>query len=152
MQLHQIKPIHKNKSKKRIGRGGKRGTFSGRGSKGQNARGARLGADFRGGNPPIWKLFPKKRGSTKKTEIKHRSFRIKENKPAILNLKDLKGIFSEGETISPSTLKEKNILNSNKVKVKILSDGEIGGKFNFSGILFSKSAREKVIKAGGEIK
>ena len=139
MQLHQIKPIHKNKSKKRIGRGGKRGTFSGRGSKGQNARGARLGADFRG-------------GSTKKTEIKHRSFRIKENKPAILNLKDLKGIFSEGETISPSTLKEKNILNSNKVKVKILSDGEIGGKFNFSGILFSKSAREKVIKAGGEIK
>jgi len=152
MQLHELKKTHKDKKPKRIGRGGKRGTFSGRGSKGQNARGARLGADFRGGNPPIWKLFPKRRGSTKKTEIKHRSFRVKKSKPEVLNLKDLKGIFSEGETISPSALKEKNILNSSKNKVKILSDGEIVGKFNFSGILFSKSAREKVIKAGGEIK
>ena len=38
MQLHEVVPIHKNKSKKRIGRGGKRGTYSGRGMKGQKSR------------------------------------------------------------------------------------------------------------------
>lgn len=41
MQLHQVQPTHKNKSKKRIGRGGKRGTYSGRGMKGQKSRAGR---------------------------------------------------------------------------------------------------------------
>jgi ribosomal protein L15 len=41
MQLHEVQPIHKNKSKKRIGRGGKRGTYSGRGMKGQKSRAGR---------------------------------------------------------------------------------------------------------------
>ncbi len=41
MQLHQLQPSHKNRSKKRIGRGGKRGTYSGRGMKGQKARAGR---------------------------------------------------------------------------------------------------------------
>ena len=64
MQIHELKKLNKARTKKRVGRGGKRGTFSGRGSKAQMARGARLGADFRGGNAPLWKLFPKKRGFT----------------------------------------------------------------------------------------
>jgi len=38
MQLHQISPAHSNKKGKRVGRGGKRGTYSGRGIKGQKAR------------------------------------------------------------------------------------------------------------------
>ncbi|KPJ73361.1 50S ribosomal protein L15, partial [Parcubacteria bacterium DG_74_1] len=41
MQLHEIKPIHKLKKSKRIGRGGKRGTYSGRGIKGQKSRAGR---------------------------------------------------------------------------------------------------------------
>ena len=41
MQLHELRPVHKNKSKKRIGRGGKRGTYSGRGMKGQKSRAGR---------------------------------------------------------------------------------------------------------------
>lgn len=41
MQLHELKPKHKAKKKKRVGRGGKRGTFSGRGVKGQKARAGR---------------------------------------------------------------------------------------------------------------
>ncbi len=152
MQLHELKKSHKNKKKKRVGRGGKRGTFSGRGSKGQLARGARLGADFRGGNAPIWKLFPKKRGSNKKTEIKHRSFKVKSHKPAIVNLKTLEKFFSEGELISPATLKDKKMIDSLKERVKILADGEIGKKFIFSSLYFSKSAREKILKSGSEIK
>ena len=38
MQIHELRPKHKNKSKKRVGRGGKKGTYSGRGGKGQTAR------------------------------------------------------------------------------------------------------------------
>ncbi len=152
MQLHELKKFHKSKSKKRVGRGGKRGTFSGRGSKGQLARGARLGADFRGGNAPIWKLFPKKRGSNKKTEIKHRSFKVKSHKPFIVNLKTLEKVFTEGELINPEALREKKLIDSLKRQVKVLADGGIGKKFIFSKLYFSKSAREKILKSGSEIK
>lgn len=48
MQLHQISPLHKLKESKRVGRGGKRGTYSGRGMKGQKARaGRRIRSQFR---------------------------------------------------------------------------------------------------------
>jgi large subunit ribosomal protein L15 len=39
MQIHELKPTHKTKSKKRIGRGGHKGTYSGKGMKGQNIQG-----------------------------------------------------------------------------------------------------------------
>ncbi|PIS13477.1 MAG: hypothetical protein COT67_01505 [Candidatus Tagabacteria bacterium CG09_land_8_20_14_0_10_41_14] len=59
MQLHQLKPSTKNKDKKRIGRGGKRGTYSGRGLKGQKSRaGRKLRPQLR----DIIKRLPKKRG------------------------------------------------------------------------------------------
>lgn len=75
MQLHDLKPFSRSKQKKRVGRGGKRGTYSGRGSKGQKSRaGTRIPPGFRGGDNPIWKIFPKARGSSKKVDIKHRSF------------------------------------------------------------------------------
>ena len=59
MQLHELKPIHKKKQPKRVGRGGKKGTYSGRGMKGQKSRaGRRL--------PPVIremiKRYPKLRG------------------------------------------------------------------------------------------
>ena len=82
MQLHHLKPIHKAIASKRVGRGGKRGTLSGRGSKGQKSRaGTRIRPGFRGGNEPLWKLFPKSRGASKKTDIKHRSFQVRRKKP-----------------------------------------------------------------------
>jgi len=75
MQLHQLKPTVKQKRAKRVGRGGKRGTYSGRGQKGQKSRaGARIRPGFRGGDNPIWKLFPKQRGSAKKVDLKKRRF------------------------------------------------------------------------------
>jgi large subunit ribosomal protein L15 len=60
MQLHEIKPIHKLKKKKRIGRGGKRGTYCGKGIKGQTSRaGARIRPEIR----DLIKKIPKKRGA-----------------------------------------------------------------------------------------
>jgi len=59
MQLHEIQPTHKLKKIKRIGRGGKRGTYSGKGVKGQNSRsGKRLEPVIRG----LIKKYPKLRG------------------------------------------------------------------------------------------
>ena len=60
MQLHQLQPIHKLKDKKRIGRGGKRGSYSGRGIKGQKSRaGAKL---YRPGRKELLIRIPKLRG------------------------------------------------------------------------------------------
>ncbi len=151
MQIHQIqKPRHLKKAK-RVGRGGKRGTFSGKGSKGQKARsGVHMGADFRGGNRPLWKVFPKKRGSTKKVEIKHRSFRLRSPKAIPINLKLIDGVFSASETVSPASLLEKKLIKAGE-KVKILGSGDLTKKLNFDGLIFSESAKVKIEKVGGSI-
>ncbi len=152
MQIHQLRPNVKHKKRKRVGRGGKRGTFSGRGSKGQKSRaGHRIRPGFRGGDNPVWKLFPKQRGATKKTDAKHAMFQPRENKPAILNLGDLNDNFTEGEKISGQNLVKKGLIRTAKDGVKILNGGELKKKLNFSGIEFSVSAKEKVIKLGGQI-
>src|SRR3989344_8517473 len=153
MQLNQLKPTIKGKKRKRVGRGGKRGTFSGHGSKGQKARaGTRIRPGFRGGDNPIWKLFPKQRGATKKVDIKHRAFQVKYSKPAIINLDVLRSNFQDNESVSPAILVKKRIINSSKHGVKVLSGGELTKKLNFSGFKFSKSAKEKILKFGSTIK
>lgn len=153
MQLHQLKSTTKNQKRKRVGRGGKRGTFSGHGSKGQKARaGTRIRPGFRGGDNPIWKLFPKQRGATKKVDIKHRAFQVKYAKPAIVNMDVLNYFFQDGDQVSPRILIKKGMISSSKKKVKVLGDGELTKKLIFSGLKFSKSAQEKVLKAGCTIK
>jgi large subunit ribosomal protein L15 len=74
MQLHELKPIHKFKKKKRIGRGGKRGTYSGKGMKGQKSRaGRRLEPVIRG----IIKRYPKLRGYKFKSKVKIQNSKVK---------------------------------------------------------------------------
>lgn len=137
MQLHQLKPTKKKQEAKRVGRGGKRGTFSGRGSKGQKSRaGTRIRPGFRGGDNPIWKLFPKQRGATKKVDIKHAAFQVHHEKPVVFNLDRLEKMFSDGDTVSPETLGVKN--------AKILGTGVLTKKLIFKDVTFSKSAHDKV--------
>lgn len=153
MLIHELKPTTKNKKKKRIGRGGKRGTFSGKGTKGQKARaGVHMGADFRGGNRPLWKVFPKKRGSTKKVEIKHRSFQVRDPKAFPVNLELINEVFHENAVVSPTTLLEKKVIKKADKTVKVLGTGELSKKLTFEGLTFSQSAKEKIAKANGEIK
>ena len=135
-----------------MGRGGKRGTFSGRGSKGQKSRaGARIRAGFRGGDNPIWKLFPKQRGASKKVDIKHTAFQTHQKKSAIIRLDVLERLFEDGETVTPRTLIKKGALKSNKQGVKILGDGTLSKKLTFSGVQFSAAAKEKALQAGAVI-
>jgi large subunit ribosomal protein L15 len=143
MQLHQIRPIHKPKRKKRVGRGGKRGTYSGRGIKGQKARaGRKLKPIIR----EILKKYPKLRGY---------KFKPITEKPVILNVEVLEKNFKEGEKVNPRILLEKGLISKIKgkiPKVKILARGNLTKKLILENCLFSKKTKEKIEKLGGIIK
>ena len=146
MQIHQIKPKTKNKKKKYIGRGGKRGTYSGRGIKGQKARaGRKMRPEIR----DMIKKLPKKRGYGKNT------FRSFQKRPVVISLEKLEKFFNGGETVNPKVLFDKKVIKMIGGKmpmVKILADGELSKKLVIEGCLFSESAKQKIEKAGGSIK
>lgn len=156
MQLSDLKPKHPRKLKKKIGRGGKRGTTSGGGTKGQKSRaGASVRPGFRGGDNRIWQLFPKQRGAGKKPgnkrpHRKHRYFSIKRFKPFEINLRTLE-IFKDGDTVSPVTLAEKGLVRQGTHEVKILGDGTLSHKLSFVDVAASAAARKKIAEAGGTI-
>jgi large subunit ribosomal protein L15 len=156
MQMHTLKPKHPRKKHKRIGRGGKRGTTSGQGTKGQKSRaGASVRPGFRGGDNRIWQLFPKQRGASSKPgnkspHRKHRYYSIKRYKPWEVNLTEL-GPFRDGDTVSLTTLTEKGIVPAGAYRAKILGNGELKKKLTFSGVAVSASVRAKIEKAGGTV-
>ncbi|HXK40930.1 MAG TPA: uL15 family ribosomal protein [Candidatus Paceibacterota bacterium] len=160
MNLSNLQPNTPRKSTKRVGRGGKRGTFSGKGSKGQKSRaGASVKPGFRGGDNRIWQLFPKQRGASKKPgragndspHRKHRFYQLSRDKFPVINIEEFNKL-NDGETVNPKTLFEKGILRRVEKEIKILGDGELGRKLVFEGFSLSKSARDKIIKAGGTVK
>ena len=135
MQFHQIQSHTKRKRARRIGRGGKRGTYSGRGIKGL---GARAGGKYRPAEREILKKIPKLRG------YKFKSFR---EKPFVVNLQDVENKFSNGDIVSPKTLLEARLIRRYRgrlPKVKILGRGELKKKLKFENVLFSKSATKKI--------
>ena len=157
MNLSQLQSDTPRKSKKRVGRGGKRGTYSGKGQKGQKSRaGAGVKPGFRGGDNRIWQLFPKQRGASKKPGgsgmyPKHRFYQLRKDKPQIVNIEEFNK-FSDGETVTPKTLFEKEMVGRTGKNIKILGDGEFSRKLIFEGFSLSKSARDKIVKAGGIIR
>ena len=143
MQLHQLKSKSSNKEKKRIGRGGKRGTYSGKGIKGQSSRaGRKLQPSIR----LFIKRYPKKRG------YRFNSFRPS---PLTLNLKELEAKLDSNSTINPEFLLEKKLISKIKgriPKVKILGKGRVTKKFVIENCEVSASVKTKIEKAGGKIK
>lgn len=135
MQIHQLKPVHKGRRSRRVGRGGKRGTYSGRGIKGQKAR---AGAKIRPAERDLIKKIPKLRG------YKFKSFQVR---PAIVNLGDLHKKFKAGEKVSPESLLAAGLIHRIKgkiPKVKVLGKGELKNELVFQGVRFSKSVIEKL--------
>ncbi len=142
MQLHELKPTHKNKDKKRIGRGGKRGTYSGRGQKGQKSR---SGSNRQPIIRKMIKKYPKLRGY---------KFKAVKTDLAIINLDILEKNFKAQEKVSPKSLLEKKIIGKIKKqtrKVKILGRGEISKALSFENCEISNKAKEKIEKVGGKI-
>lgn len=156
MQLSNLKPKTRRLSTKRVGRGGKRGTTSGHGTKGQKGRaGASVRPGFTGGNARPWQQFPKLRGASKKhgnkkPHRKHRFFAVSHAKPMAINLFAL-SIFLDGDTVSPASLAEKGLIRSAHTAVKILGTGDLKRKLTFTGVVVSASAKGKIEKSGGTI-
>ena len=146
MQLHQLKPKHKSKKRKRVGRGGKRGTYSGRGMKGQKSRaGRRLKPVIR----ELIKRYPKLRGYRHQTREQALGL-----EPQVLNLSLLEKKFKADEIVSPKSLLEKGLIHrirGRTPQVKILGGGDIKKVLNVEGCQISKGAKEKIEKAGGKL-
>ena len=149
MQLHQLKPSYKKKSRQRIGRGGKKGSYSGRGMKGQKARaGRKPRQDFAGGDTTLTKRLPKQRGQVgklKKTKRGTKLFRLRLlSKPVVLSLPDVEKKFKKGEIVSPQSLLKKGLIDKIKgriPKVKILGKDKLKKELIFKGVEFSKKAK-----------
>ena len=143
MQAHQLSPKHRAKAKKIVGRGGKKGTYSGKGGKGQTARaGRKLAPIIR----ELIKRYPKLKG--------YRSFAMEDNSVAV-NLDVIDKNTKDGETINPKNLVEKGIIRMTKGKipeVKILGNGKLTKKLVIENCKVSASAKVAIEKAGGTIK
>lgn len=146
MQLHEIKRTHKNKKRKLVGRGGKRGTFSGRGTKGQKARsGHRIRPQLR---DEIKKLH-KKRGFGM-----HRAESVNDSKlkAYAVNLGALETLVKDGDAVNPAFLLQKGFLGRKEARmVKVLGGGKFTRKITLSGCAVSESAKKAIEAAGGTI-
>ena len=167
MQLHNLQPKTPRTYAKRVGRGGKKGTYSGKGTKGQKSRaGASVKPGFRGGDNRLWQLFPKSRGASKKPgnnspHVKHRMYQLRHDKMPVVNI-DVFNRFKDGQMVNPELLVQAGIimnparLNSRsggrQTKVKVLANGTLNKKIEFKGFTFSESAKAKIVKAGGIIR
>ncbi len=143
MQLHQLKPIHKLKKRKRVGRGGKRGTYSGKGIKGQKSRAGRKFAPI---IRELIKRYPKLRGYR---------FKGRQKNLTVINVGVLEKKFAESDLVNPKILLERRLIRRIKgkiPKVKILGEGELTKKLTIENCELSKAAKEKIKKAGGTIK
>jgi large subunit ribosomal protein L15 len=142
MQSHNLKRKTPNKGTRQVGRGGKRGKTSGRGTKGQLARaGHKVRPEIR----DVIKRLPKLRGY---------AFKSIDWKPETVNLTKLDKAFKGGDVVSPVSLAKAGLVRQVgglMPRVKILSDGEITKKLTIKDCSVSAKAKEKIEAAGGKI-
>ena len=143
MNLHDVhRGIKKHKKRRRVGRGtgSGRGKTAARGHKGQKSRaGYSHSAVFQGGAMPLVRRVPKRGFNNRFAET-----------VANVNVSDLETAFQAGEDVTPDTLRERNLAKGRYDILKVLGDGELTKSLKVSAHRFSKSAKEKIEKAGGE--
>jgi large subunit ribosomal protein L15 len=136
-------PKGANKKKRIIGRGqgSGRGTTAGKGNKGQKARsGGKTYIGFEGGQMPLYR------------RLAHRGFSNHPFKKTfqVLNLGEIDKRFEEGETVDAASLIKRGLIKGS-TPAKILGGGEVTKRLVFKIQALSASAREKILKAGGEV-
>ncbi|MDD3098374.1 MAG: uL15 family ribosomal protein [Candidatus Pacebacteria bacterium] len=145
MQTHQLKkPNNKSseRKKRRIGRGGKRGTYSGKGIKGQKSR---AGAKIRPQIRETVLKFPKRRGVY---------FNPLKKSPIIVKLENIIVAFPEGGIIDPKKLIKSNLIKVSKGdhrQIKILGAIDLSQNYTIKNCLTSHKVKEAIEKAGGKI-
>ncbi|MBU2028862.1 50S ribosomal protein L15 [Patescibacteria group bacterium] len=144
MQIHTLK-LKKRQKKKSVGRGGKKGTYSGRGNKGQKARsGVSIDPLFEGGRSSLVDRMKKIRG-----------FKSIKAKALIVDIVKLGEKFKDGDLINRETLIKRGFFDKMETegkKIKILGNSSIKIKLKIGqNILISAAAKKAVETAGGEI-
>ena len=145
MELNSL--VKNNKKKIRVGGGigSGKGKTSSRGHKGQKSRSGVAIKSFEGGQMPLYRRLPK------------RGFKsLNKDNTAILNLSKIQSMLDKSKNdlkniIDLKILKEKNLINSKYLKLKILGAGEIKKNIEISAHFASKTALTKIEKAGGKI-
>lgn len=132
----------------RVGRGGKRGKTSGKGTKGQNAR---AGRKKRPEIRDIIKKLPKRRGYGK-----NRARTVDGTRPApvAISLERLSQLFENGGEITPKSFKDAGAVKGRGLRfpqIKITSGGEISKAYTLKGVMVSSTAKAAIEKAGGSI-
>jgi large subunit ribosomal protein L15 len=144
LSLNNIRPAKgSTHKKKRVGRGpgSGLGKTAGRGEKGQKSRsGYSRKVGFEGGQMPLHRRLPK-RGFT--NIFKKRWLEV--------SLAALDRHFSANEEVTPELLHERGIIKKAKHDVVVLGTGELGKPLRISAHRFTRSAREKIEKAGGTV-
>ncbi|MBI2100787.1 MAG: 50S ribosomal protein L15 [Candidatus Vogelbacteria bacterium] len=140
MQLSQLKRHYRHHRRKIVGRGGKRGTTAGRGTKGQKAR---AGHRIRPESRDLIKKLPKRRGYR---------FPGRQKPSRLVKLGALGRHFAAGEVVSPETLADKGLIREVHAPVKILADGKLMIKLTIERCCLSAAARQAIIAAGGLVK
>jgi large subunit ribosomal protein L15 len=131
------------KDRKRVGRGtgSGHGTYSGRGCKGQKARAGnnKVRPGFEGGQLPLIKRLPRKRGFTN-------IFRVPFSTVSVGDL----NVFDAGTEVAPETMLKAGFIKSLSKPIKILADGDIDRALTIKAHKFSASAKAKIEAAGGK--
>jgi large subunit ribosomal protein L15 len=144
MKLNDLRPDQgSKKQRKRVGRGtgSGHGKTAGRGTKGQGARsGGGKGPYFEGGQLPLARRLPYKRGFNNPRKIIYQP----------VNVGDLAG-FDEGTDIDPVVLAIVGLIKEPEEPLVVLGDGELDVALHIKAHRFSKSAKEKIEKAGGSV-
>ncbi len=142
MQLHEVKSKTKRQRSRQIGRGGKRGTTAGRGTKGQKARaGHKIRPEIR----DMIKKLPKQRGRGKNSN------KIIGARMKTVALPALERAFKVGELVSLASLKEKKVIMGGEREVKIIGNEGLTKALNFKGLKFSAGAKGAIEAAGGKL-
>ena len=144
MRMHELSPPKgSTRERTRIGRGHGSGKVKtgGKGTKGQNARaGGGVPAYFEGGQLPLIRKLPYRRGFTNPFRVPFRE----------VNVRDL-GNFPDGSTVGPTEFETMGILRGKRGPVKVLGHGELSIKLTVQAHKFSAGARDKIEAAGGSV-
>ena len=135
--------IHKNRKRKRIGRGpgSGHGKTSGRGHKGAGSRaGNSSHPTFQGGTMPLVRRVPK-RGFNNQWALK----------VVVVNVGEIDKAFDAGDDVTVEALVKKNVAKGRFDLLKVLGEGELTKKLKIHAHRFSKSAAEKIGASGGEM-
>lgn len=144
MQLNELGPTTGSKrGAKRVGRGdgSGHGTFSGRGSKGQKAHHKGVRPGFEGGQLPLVKRLPRKRGFTN-------IFRIEFNEVNVGAL----NVFPDGAEVTPQEMRGAGLIRSLSKPTKILGRGDVDRSLTVQAERFSAAAEQKIKAAKGAVR